>query len=224
MTAVACSRKSGSYFRQVSGGVFPSAALTGKNSSVGLRITWYPQFTADQTARMTITPTTTRIAGGAARIAERARRLHRASGRTDAREVALRARECDMEGMLSLCLSARTLASLPRLEPPVLVPGRLGAHPLAGDRHLDQVPAAVARGPGHAAPGRRLEVLRGGDALAVHAPSAGECDVVGRGGAEIEAGGGAVPHHLAVRDLARPVVSHDLIALVVRDDIGRASC
>src|SRR2546422_3883119 len=84
MTAVACSRKSGSYFRQVSGGVFPSAALIGKNSSVGLRITWYPQFTADQTARMTTTPTTTRIAGGAARIAESARRPHRASGGTDA--------------------------------------------------------------------------------------------------------------------------------------------
>src|SRR2546425_10422874 len=46
----------------------------------------------------------------------------------------------------------------------------------------------------------------------------GERDVVGRGGAEIEAGVGAVPHHLAVRDLARPVVSHNLIALVVRDD------
>src|SRR3989442_15553247 len=84
MTAVACSRKSGPYFRQVSGGVFASAPLTGKNSSVGLRITWYPQFTADQIARMTTTPTTTRIAGGAARIAERARRLHRESGRTDA--------------------------------------------------------------------------------------------------------------------------------------------
>src|SRR3989449_8276724 len=218
MTAVACSRKSGSYFRQVSGGVFPSAALTGKKSSVGLRITWYPQFTPDQTARMTTTPATTRIAGGAARIAETARRLHRASGRTDAREGALPARECDMEGMRSLCLSARTLASLPRLEPPVLIPGRLGAHPLAGDRHLDQVRAVVARDPVHAAPERRLELLRGGDALAVHALSAGECDVVGRGGAEIEAGVGAVPHHLAVRDLARPVVSHDLIALVVRDD------
>src|SRR3989454_4520447 len=218
MTAVACSRKSGSYFRQVSGGVFPSAALTGKKSSVGLRITWYPQFTPDQTARMTTTPATTRIAGGAARIAETARRLHRASGRTDAREGALPARECDMEGMRSLCLSPRTLASLPRLELPVLIPGRLGAHPLAGDRHLDQVRAVVARDPVHAAPERRLELLRGGDALAVHALSAGERDVVGRGGAEIEAGVGAVPHHLAVRDLARPVVSHDLIALVVRDD------
>src|SRR5436309_52189 len=218
MTAVACSRKSGSYFRQVSGGVFPSAALTGKTSSVGLRITWYPQFTADQTAMMTTTPATTRIAGGAARIAERARRLHRASGRTEAREGALPARECDMEGMRSLCLSARTLASLPRLELPVLIPGRLGAHPLAGDRHLEQVRAVVARDPVHAAPERRLELLRSGDALAVHALSAGERDVVGRGGAEIEAGVGAVPHHLAVRDLARPVVSHDLIALVVRDD------
>src|SRR5207245_10743418 len=97
-------------------------------------ITWYPQFTADQTARMTTTPTTTRIAGGAARIAERARRLHRASGRTDAREGALPARECDMEGMRSLCLSARTRASLPRLELPVLTPGRLGAHPHPRDR------------------------------------------------------------------------------------------
>src|SRR2546429_6603412 len=110
MTAVACSRKSGSYFRQVSGGVFPCAALTGKKSSVGLRITWYPQFTADQTPRMTTTPTTTRIAGGAARIAERARRLHRASGRTDAREGALPAGESGMEGVAVPCLSARTPA------------------------------------------------------------------------------------------------------------------
>src|SRR2546423_7592795 len=92
-------------------------SLTGKKSSVGLRITWYPQFTTDQTARMTTTPTTTRIAGGAARIAESARRPHRASGGTDAiqagrarvlrdvaraREVALPARECDMETYLLL--------------------------------------------------------------------------------------------------------------------------
>src|SRR5207244_11883233 len=97
MTAVACSRKSGSYFRQVSGGVFPSAALTGKKSSVGLRITWYPQFTADQTARMTTTPATTRIAGGAARIAETARRLHRASARPAAREAPRPARQRDVE-------------------------------------------------------------------------------------------------------------------------------
>src|SRR5438876_6116224 len=117
MTAVACSRKSGSYFCQVSGGVFPSAALTTKNSSVGVRITWYPQCTADQTARMTTTPTTTRIAGGAARIVESARRPHRASGGTDAiqtgrarvlldvaraREGVLPARECDMETYLLL--------------------------------------------------------------------------------------------------------------------------
>src|SRR2546427_10266713 len=115
MTAVACSRKSGSYFCQVSGGVFPSAALTGKNSSVGLRITWYPQFTTDQTARMTTTPTTTRIAGGAARIAESARRPHRASGGTDAREGALPAGEVDMGGVRATCRTApkrRTLSAL----------------------------------------------------------------------------------------------------------------
>src|SRR5438093_12655329 len=39
MTGVECSRKSGAYCRQVSGGVFDSTPLTGKNSSVGLRTT-----------------------------------------------------------------------------------------------------------------------------------------------------------------------------------------
>src|SRR4029453_16597369 len=35
MTAVECAKKSDSYERHVSGGVFESAPLTGKNSSVG---------------------------------------------------------------------------------------------------------------------------------------------------------------------------------------------
>ena len=39
MIAVECSRKSGPYCRHVSGGVFDSEPLTGKKSSVGLRIT-----------------------------------------------------------------------------------------------------------------------------------------------------------------------------------------
>src|SRR5947207_15175817 len=37
ITAVACARKIDSYSRHVSGGVFESAPLIGKNSSVGLR-------------------------------------------------------------------------------------------------------------------------------------------------------------------------------------------
>src|SRR5215475_12402584 len=40
MIAVECARKSGSYERHVSDGVFESAPLTGKYSSVGLRSTW----------------------------------------------------------------------------------------------------------------------------------------------------------------------------------------
>ena len=44
MMAVECRRKSGPYCRHVSGGALVSAPLTGKNSSVGLRITWYAQF------------------------------------------------------------------------------------------------------------------------------------------------------------------------------------
>jgi len=38
MTAVACARNSGSYSPHVSVGVLKSAPLTGKNSSVGLRM------------------------------------------------------------------------------------------------------------------------------------------------------------------------------------------
>src|SRR5437879_13882961 len=67
MTAVECSRKSRPYRRQVSGGVFASAPLTGKNNSVGLRITWYPQFTADHSARMRTAPTKMRIRAERAR-------------------------------------------------------------------------------------------------------------------------------------------------------------
>src|SRR5262245_7164817 len=64
MVAVECARKSASYERHVSGGVFESAPLTGKNSSVGLRTTWYVQFTTDQRASRTIAITTTRSASG----------------------------------------------------------------------------------------------------------------------------------------------------------------
>src|SRR5262249_36963190 len=62
MIAVECARKSVSYERHVSGGVFDSAPLTGKNSSVGLRTTWYVQFTADQSTSKTIAITTARSA------------------------------------------------------------------------------------------------------------------------------------------------------------------
>ena len=51
--------------RQVSAGGLESAPLMGKNSSVGLRITWYIQFIADHSARTAIVSTTMRIASGA---------------------------------------------------------------------------------------------------------------------------------------------------------------
>src|SRR5258705_12239208 len=54
MMAVEWTRKSTSYERHVSGGVLNSRPLTGKNSSVGLRITWYVQFTPGQHATRTI--------------------------------------------------------------------------------------------------------------------------------------------------------------------------
>ena len=68
-----------------------------------------------------------------------------------------------------------------------------------------------------AAPQRRLQVLRLRHRLAVDALRAREPDVVDHRRAEQQAGILAVAHHLAVRHLPRPVVPHDLIALVVRD-------
>src|SRR5262245_16623876 len=84
MTGVECSRKSGPYCRQVSNGVFASVPLTGKNSSVGLRTTWYTQLVADQTRRMAMPAMSNRAQGGAARNARSARRRARARGQTDA--------------------------------------------------------------------------------------------------------------------------------------------
>src|SRR5712691_8446823 len=106
-TAVECSRKSGPYRRQVSGGVLASAPLTGKSISAGLRTTWYTQFTADQTARMTIAPARNWTGGGAASIARSARRdpergrknANRAGRARVIREGAPVAREGDMKAM-----------------------------------------------------------------------------------------------------------------------------
>src|SRR5512134_109717 len=77
MTAVECSWKSGPYRRQVSPGGLAREPLTGKNSSVGLRITWTIQFTADKAARRRAAPTTMRIATGRASSARSARRADR---------------------------------------------------------------------------------------------------------------------------------------------------
>src|SRR5687767_15049301 len=77
ITAVACSRKSGAYCRHVSAGGLESAPPMGKNSSVGLRITWYVQFIADHSARTAIVSTTMRIARGAASSARKSRRADR---------------------------------------------------------------------------------------------------------------------------------------------------
>src|SRR6266545_6658672 len=87
MTAVECPRKSDPYWRQVSGGVFQSAPLTGKNSSVGLRSTWYVQLTADHTNRITTASTRTRSASGRANSTHHARRPNRKNDRKDANRV-----------------------------------------------------------------------------------------------------------------------------------------
>ena len=84
MVAVECSRKSGPYCRQVSAGGLFSAPLTGKNSSVGLRTTWYIQFTADHRATTTSAPIRIRSVSGAA---SQARRPDRTSRRTALRRA-----------------------------------------------------------------------------------------------------------------------------------------
>ena len=87
ITAVECPRKSDPYRRHVSGGVFESARLTGKNSSVGLRSTWYVQLTADHTNRITTAITRTRSASGMANSIHHARRPNRKNDRKDANRV-----------------------------------------------------------------------------------------------------------------------------------------
>ena len=77
ITTVACSRKSGAYCRHVSAGGVESVPLMGKNSSVGLRITWYTQFIADHSTITVIVSTTMRIARGAACSARTRRRADR---------------------------------------------------------------------------------------------------------------------------------------------------
>src|SRR5262245_58328161 len=106
----------------------------------------------------------------------------------------------------------------PGLEPPDLIPRRVRADAFAGHRHLDHVRAVLPRDGVHAAPERWTQILHRGHALAIHALGAGQPDVVGGGGAQEEPGVLALADHLAVRHLARPVVAHDLVALVVRDD------
>src|SRR3990170_612692 len=108
MTAVECSLKSGPYVRHVSDGLLMSASLTGKNSSVGLRIAWYPQLTADHATTMTNAPTRIRIGSGARRSARSARRYSRPRRRTRRtrrlRGAVLAWRERDLEAMRLLCL------------------------------------------------------------------------------------------------------------------------
>src|SRR4030095_6193651 len=57
MTEVEYRRNSSPYCPQVSGGALVRTPLTGKNSSVGLRITWYAQFTASHSATAAPAPT-----------------------------------------------------------------------------------------------------------------------------------------------------------------------
>src|SRR4029450_4262867 len=113
MIAVECARKSLSYDRQVSGGVFESAPLTGKNSSAALRPTWYVKFPPDQSASRTIPITTTRSASGSAistrnaRCPKRTRRWKRVgrARRTRAfRDGSLAARGGDATAIYLLCL------------------------------------------------------------------------------------------------------------------------
>src|SRR5688572_27277850 len=77
MTAVECAMKSGPYRRHVSCGGFERLPLTGKNSSVGLRITWYIQFTPAHKSTTAAPATSSRTASGAARNAMSARRTER---------------------------------------------------------------------------------------------------------------------------------------------------
>src|SRR5688572_18524651 len=102
MMAVECLWKRCPYRRHVSGGVLPSEPLRGKNSSVGLRSTWYVRFTEDQIAN-TPTPTTMIwIARGAADSARNARATRRRSAAIRARRArilpaaALTTRACGM--------------------------------------------------------------------------------------------------------------------------------
>src|ERR1700682_5899734 len=113
MTTVECRRKSGPYCRHVSGGALASTPLTGKKSAVGLRTTWYSQFTADHTARTATAPTRIRIASGAATSAMRARRPDRMTRQTDAcragrprlrRDAVLTAREWAMTRIHRVCI------------------------------------------------------------------------------------------------------------------------
>src|SRR5262249_49200223 len=112
--------------------------------------------------------------------------------------------------------SRRLLSRL--LQAPVLVPGGVGADALARHRDLDEGRPILAGDRVEAAAERGLRALDPRPRLAVDALRPREPHVVGGGGAEPEAGILAFADHLAVRHLARPVVAHDLIALVVRDD------
>src|SRR5438128_3242259 len=117
MMAVECSRKSGSYCRQVSAGVLASTPLTGKNSSLGLRISWYVQFTTDHRATTATAATTRRMASGAASMARRAcpprRRVQRGAfpGRRAhvRRTAALAEIERDIDDPLVLCTNLSIL-------------------------------------------------------------------------------------------------------------------
>jgi len=74
------------------GGALVSVPLTGKNSSLGLRITWYVQLTADQTITSTSANTTRRTASGPASKSRPARRRPRPSARNAGRRRADRTR------------------------------------------------------------------------------------------------------------------------------------
>src|SRR5204863_7381602 len=103
-------------------------------------------------------------------------------------------------------------------ELPLLIPRRVGAYSLARDRHVEQVRAVLLRHALQPAAQRRLQLLGLGDGLTLHSLRARQPDVVDHGRAEGETGILAVAHHLAVGHLVGPVVAHDLVALVVRDD------
>jgi hypothetical protein len=107
-------------------------------------------------------------------------------------------------------------------ELPVLIPGRLGAHAFPRDRNIDQVRSVPAGDSLHTPPQGRLELLHGRDGFAVHALRTGEGNVVSGGCSQINARIASVADHLAIRNLARPVVADDLVALVMETMVKTA--
>src|SRR4029450_3462228 len=104
----------------------------------------------------------------------------------------------------------------PPLHLPGFCPARVRAHALLLHLHVDEIRPVLLGGLLHAAPQGGLQLLQRGHALAVHALGARQRHVVGGRAAQLKARILPLAHHLGVRHLARPVVAHDLVRVVVR--------